>query len=369
MGSSKYGCRLGSNISESVWEYVILSQDVTKPSSRKIPIHNELGREVIFNIHDIEPESLGFARLFFEIEFILKTGYAPSDDDVNDMSVWHFLDEYRISTPEGLVLADCRSDEVSKITRHVLDNTKFNVLNNIKYTADELPRVVLVGMIPLPSNLINVRRLNFKPDPTIIIRFKTVDLNVTKRTDRDISKSVSLAENTKHSMSRITIHDRLAVFDNISVDDEMLMPNLLRCVEREYIINAGTKTRSLSLDLGNRRYPQAIWLIEPKDETDTTATPTLTGKLSASINNVVIYSVENLDCKTRFDWKKGVDDKWIHYLGNVSINYGTKRTSLVRFDSVTSKTGNSGNIVINITKTQNKTGKYKLLVVYYTRAR
>jgi len=328
---------------------------------------NELGREVIFSIHDIEPEKVGFARLFFEIEFILKTGYAPSDDDVNNMSVWHFLDEYRISTPEGLVLADCRSDEVSKITQHVLDNTKFNVQNKLKYTADNLPRVVLVGMIPLPSNLINVRRLNFKPDPTIIIRFKTIDLNITKRTDRDITKSVALAENTKHSMSRITIHDRLAVFDNISADDDMLMPNLLRCVEREYTINAGIKLRPLSLDLGDGRYPQAIWLIEPKDETDAAATPTLTGKLSASINNVVIYSVENLDCKTRFDWKKGVDDKWIHYLG--PINYGRKGTSLVRFDSKISKTGNSGSIVINITKTQNKTGKYKLLVVYYTRAR
>lgn len=324
--------------------------------------NDELGREVVFKIYEIEQENLGIANLFLDIEFLLKDGYAVTQDDVDKMSIWHFIDEYRIIDGIKDRLMDSLGDEAATIAKYVLNSSKHKTDYGIIYTKDNIQRVVLTGWIPLPTNLVGVRRMSIKPDPMLTVKFYTIDLNVTKRTDRDISKSVALVKNTKHTMSRVIVQDRLSNNAYIDLDDITMMPNILRSKEKQFTINTGIKSTPLIVDLGEGNYPQAVWLIEPRNDKDASIKPTLIEKLSMTINNCEVYSVENIATKQRYNWEKGVNNDWIHYLG--PINSSKKQPSFVKF--LESNSSNSGCIVININKDRNRVGKYKVLVVYTT---
>ena len=282
--------------------------------------------------------------------------------DVDKMSIWHFIKEYEITDgKDRLVL--CIGDEIAQIAKYSLNSTRFNCDQGIIYTKDNSPRIILSGWIPLPSNLVGIQRMNIKPTPMLKVKFTTVDLKSDKRTDRYIAKSVKLVENAEHTMSRIVVHDRLCNELSIDPDDFTLIPNILRLTERRFDSKIGTRSQPLVVDLGEGVYPQAVWLIEDKNLTDKAATSTLIDKLSMTINNCEVYSVENIATKRRYDWEKGLSDKWIHYLGPINNNNKNKKqVSFLKFAE--NNDSNSGCICVNITKIRNRAGKYKLLVVY-----
>ena len=321
--------------------------------------HDMINRKQIFEINSINEDSNGILHLFYKLVIHVKDT-APSNLSISDITIEQFIEWYYIETTSGDELVRISGDEFSRITRRALGRFQ-EPDSRTDIVKRGIREITIMGRLPLPNNVYNLKKLLIAPNPGLFVKIKTHDLRIKMPPGRNFDKALVLLNNMESSKSSIVVYDQLVNEDAIDGNDYLYWPNLLKLKELEFEIPSGVKSDGLVFNLGSGNYPQSIWLSEYKDKVNNNQS-TLTGKFSASINGEVFYKLEDIRDGALLNWYKTNDYEFIYYIGPVNLRTGS--LAMVNFDKT--KNGNSGNIVLNITKKADMTGNYKVIVIYST---
>lgn len=319
--------------------------------------HDMIGREQVFAINAIELPTNGIAHLFYKLVIYVKDD-APTNIPTEGILIEQFVEWYTIETSAGEEVVRITGDEFYKIARRALNYLQQpDSITDLKKRG--MREIAVMGRLPLPNNIYDIQKLLISPTPELTLKMKTRDLRQAMPQGRNHTNALNLLKNMSSSKSSIVVYDQLVNESMVGSEDYAYWPNLLRVKELEYEVPADVRSDGLVFNLGSSNYPQSIWLSEYKDDTTSNKT-TLVGKFSASINGIVFYELDDIRDGALYNWYKTNDNSFIYYIGPANLR--TKSLAMTNFDP--SNKGNSGNVVLRISKKQNTIGKYKITVIY-----